>query len=201
MCVQDLLLHLVEHLQRHRFAMGLRTLCDVSEIVALHGHRLDWDSLALRAREWRRARTLSLVLAMCEDVLGMPLPAGAIDSLGPAPTARQLDNAVLMFRDTVDSPVLYRRPGVAVLLASRSPRRRLMALVGAAFPARDRLADIHGLTSESWRTYGYYPRHWLDLCRRYGGSLLRATREAERRHAARQALELMDWLEEEQLMS
>lgn len=82
---EDLLLHVCLHATRgHRnvLAMGLRPCCDIAALVRRYGSELDWTGIVRRAREWRVARGVGVILAMTVDLLGAPMPESCLEALG-----------------------------------------------------------------------------------------------------------------------
>lgn len=99
--LEDLLLHLCLHAGAHHvLGMGLRALCDVDTLVTLHGTRLDWTGVTLRAREWRCDRSLGLMLTLCQRLLGTDVPPAVLEGLGDAVPPDALTDSAAVFLTT-----------------------------------------------------------------------------------------------------
>jgi hypothetical protein len=85
---EDTLLHLAIH--RSRSPLRLRFVCDIAELLRLHGATLDWDYL-LRQAGMAGARTaLFYALALPQELLGAPLPSTILPRLGIGRLKRRL---------------------------------------------------------------------------------------------------------------
>ena len=85
---EDTLLHLAIH--RSRSALRLRFLCDVAELLRLHGATLDWEYLLGQARAAGARTALFFALALPAELLGAPLPAHVLPRLGVSRFKRRL---------------------------------------------------------------------------------------------------------------
>jgi hypothetical protein len=101
---EDLLLHLCLHLASHHqfHRIGIRTFCDIREIISRHGSETDWNRLAETAVQWRMERAMGLTLALARFLLKAEIPGGVIATAfpgkgGEAMAARALSH---IFSDT-----------------------------------------------------------------------------------------------------
>jgi hypothetical protein len=101
---EDTLLHLAIH--RSRSALRLRFLCDIAELLQLHGATLDWDYVIQQARAAGAATALFFALALPSELLGAPLPPAVLPRLGVGRLKRRLlDNTCgkgALFRSTAE---------------------------------------------------------------------------------------------------
>lgn len=77
---EDTLLHLAIH--RSRSPLRLRLVCDFAELLRRHGATLDWDAVLSRAGAAGARTAMFYSLALAQDLLGAPLPAGILPQLG-----------------------------------------------------------------------------------------------------------------------
>lgn len=82
---EDLLLHLCLHTaHRHLFGhYSLRALCDIRAVLRHSGHRLDWDLLCLRSRQWGCDHSLYLTLLLARDLFEVDAPIVVFQRLRP----------------------------------------------------------------------------------------------------------------------
>jgi hypothetical protein len=198
LCDEDLLLHLAEHAVRHRLAMGLRTLCDVHELTLTSGHRMDWSAAAGRAAELRLSRASGLVLHASGQLLGTPFPQAArsaftLEAVDPG-WSRIAGQEIMAAREPSSNS---QSVPLSDLLGAHGIARRARALVGAALPPPAVLQNAYNLPAGSWRTVPYYGLRWGYLLRRYAPGILSTMRDGPRRRAARERVELFDWLDQE----
>jgi hypothetical protein len=84
--VEDQLLHAAAQCLSEGFSRLLRA-CDVDVILRERGSDIDWEGLALRAREGRLAPAVDTLIDIAGRLLGTPRPAGA-DLLATARSVR-----------------------------------------------------------------------------------------------------------------
>jgi hypothetical protein len=74
---EDMLTHLAIHCSaHHRFAMGLRPLLDIALWIEAAGPRLDWTRMTARWNREGGDMWIRLTLALCQELLGVPVPPG-----------------------------------------------------------------------------------------------------------------------------
>ena len=81
--LEDLLIHLALHSSyHHRFdRSAFQGLVDIHTVIVRHGEKIDWQTLAHRAVEWKAAGFLYSTLRLTREVLGAPIPDGTLQSL------------------------------------------------------------------------------------------------------------------------
>jgi hypothetical protein len=85
---EDTLLHLAIH--RSRSALRLRFVCDVAELLRRHRATLDWEYLLAQTHAAGARTTMFYTLALAEQLLDGPLPAGLLASLHVSRVKRRL---------------------------------------------------------------------------------------------------------------
>jgi putative nucleotidyltransferase-like protein len=85
---EDTLLHLAIH--RSRSALRLRFLCDIAELLRLHGAALDWDYILRQASAAGARTALYYALAIPAELLDAPLPPEILPRLGVGSLKRRL---------------------------------------------------------------------------------------------------------------
>ena len=79
----DLLLHLCQHLGQHKFAGGIRPLCDISEVTKCYADRIDWIKVASISSAWRMNGCAYLVFWLARELLDAPIPEDFLGELRP----------------------------------------------------------------------------------------------------------------------
>ena len=85
---EDTLLHLAIH--RARAPLRLRFLCDIAELLRLHGAALDWEYIIPQAHGAGARTALYYALALPAELLDAPLPPGILPRLGVGRLKRRL---------------------------------------------------------------------------------------------------------------
>lgn len=85
---EDTLLHLAIH--RSRSALRLRFLCDVAELLRVHGATLDWDYLLHQARVAGARTALFYALSLPSQLLDAPLPPDLLPKLKVNPLKQRV---------------------------------------------------------------------------------------------------------------
>ncbi|WP_193313026.1 nucleotidyltransferase family protein [Georgenia subflava] len=148
------------HICLHAALTGANRLLLLVDADRMAARVDDWDDVARRARAWRAAPHVALVLARARRVLGTPLPANlprmlgatrpfriltaALDLAAPVPAARQEAGPARLVARAV-------QPWAArtVVASGRSSARALRERLGAPTtrPPRERLpADLESLS-------------------------------------------------------
>ncbi len=175
LCPEDLVLHLCSHVAfHHQFQIGgLRTLCDLREVVLRYGEAIDWQAVLERAGQWGVPNAVSFTLMMARQMLGVPVPEAAVGAiLGDAFTAEAKKWALeRMFGNGFkDMPVL------AVLLADAGRGfhgEKLSSLRQVLFPPREFVSQKYPAAMGSLGVYWYYAVRFCQKAGLYGGVWLR----------------------------
>lgn len=138
---EDLLIHICVHASyQHLFAMGIRPLCDVCEIVNRYERDLNWGVLLERAEAAGVARGVSLTLLLAHELLGAALPEPVLNSCRQAaPDLHALEYAGALATTAVEdgmrmNPLLGRMCDDASLL------QKLLVMARSLFLSR---AQMH----------------------------------------------------------
>ncbi len=193
---EDQLVHLASHAAIHRFEFGLRSLCDLAEVIARN--TIDWPLLVEKANRWRTGRAVGISLALVREWFRAEVPAEAIAGLGTADLPKALLSEA---RETV---LLNRQknrghgepnPNLLLFMGRKSWRDRLTLVRNRFFPSRQTVAAMFPVAADSLRVWLYYPRYgWMIISRNLPGLRIFMGRKV-RRNAERDAsAELMDWL-------
>ena len=81
----DLLLHLCLHLSIHHLFEfgGLRTLCDIREIIQHYEGQISWIQLRRSAEAWGIINSVYLTFLLAREMLGAQIPKDLVDGLKP----------------------------------------------------------------------------------------------------------------------
>jgi hypothetical protein len=167
---EDLVIHLCFHAAyQHQFEDGLRSLCDVSAVIAKSGDSLDWKDVCATAARGGLARTVRIVLSLAKDLLAAAIPARALELLGPG----SLDtDGKDMARERIlggksESHTVPISADLAHVWQTGGIGERVGVVAHCFLPSRQRLARLYSLDPGSWRVTLCYPRRVWDLLSRY----------------------------------
>jgi hypothetical protein len=145
----------------HQMSMSpLRGLVDVT-LLARH-YPIDWNLIVQRARDWRVATALWLVLSLAVDLAGLAAAAEAARQLQPSALRCRLIHhfanaeSLVMMRDLSASKWRY----VFLLLLVDRPRDAVKLVFRALWPERDWLIARYGQYTFTTRL-----RHLFDAAR------------------------------------
>jgi hypothetical protein len=145
----------------HQMSMSpLRGLVDIA-LLARH-YPVDWEAITQRARAWRVATPLWLVLSLAVDLAGLDEAAEAARQLRPSALRRRLirrfasAESLVMMRDLSVSKWRY----VFLLLLVDHGRDAAKLIFRALWPEREWLIARYGRC-----TFGTRLRHLLDAAR------------------------------------
>lgn len=197
LCPEDLLVHVCVHAcQKHLFAMGLRPICDVAEIVRRFGGTLAWAEVDARARRQHRQRSVYLVLRLAKEMLGARVPDDVLRA-GPSPGFdRALEAArVLALQGRHDRSV---PPRVLRAWSAGTWTGRIQAFWRRLFLPADVLAECYDLPRHSPVLRLYYAVRLKDLLMRYGSVLVRLSgRDPALTPTVRDLIVVQDWLSDD----
>jgi transposase-like protein len=193
---EDLLLHLCLHTALHVHDMRIRMLCDIGEVVRLHGEGLDWQEISARARQWGIVRAVYVVLQLASELLEVTVPENWLASLRPV---RFDDRHLALLRQQISAPRMdgdtARALPAARLWGAKGLRGKMAVLRDSLLPSRDTIACMYLAPANSWRACLYYPVRWKDLLARHSAALWRLARgDAQTQATASRINALRDWL-------
>lgn len=196
---EDLLLHICLHTSyQHQFDFGLRPFCDIAEVIHHFGSTLDWQVVTERAKQRNWARGVYLALVVAKEFAGADVPKNVMERLRPADVA----DSVL---STVETQILMEKYSTASvpehfakLLANKSRIEQMKIFMKRVFLPRATIAANYLVPPESFKVYMYYPRRFIDVLRRHGGTFRYVTKHNNddlsfRALVDRKAL-ISDWL-------
>lgn len=197
---EDLMLHLCLHACfHHRLTIGPRALCDVAAVIRRDQGGLDWEQVAVRAREWGATKPVYLTLRLAREWVGAAVPPHVLDDLAPS----DLDPGIvagatdqLFGAHTGGSLPLS--PNFMRIWNARGLRGKVAGFLRFTFPSREAMATMYPPPPSSRRIYLYYPVRLKDLLVRYGRSAWRLLRRDEAMLASARREDkgnaLVDWL-------
>lgn len=194
---EDLLLHLSLHLTyQHRLAAGARSLYDIDAVIRRGG--VDWQGLAVTAREWGAQRVLWLTFRLLQEIAGTPLPTGFLAQLLSAqPDQAVMEDAKRQLLARAEGGVAL-TPDLAALSEAKGAFAKLRLALSRVFLPRRVLGREENVNPRSIRIYYYYLVRLVALVREYGASAWRLLRgeRAEMASAERERArgELNRWL-------
>ena len=149
---EDAVIQLAVHFAvNHQMAYpGVRGLLDVRLLTA--SSRVEWETVARRALDWRVRTAVWQVLSLADELLGLPQAGGALAALQPSSLRRRLlahyasIDSVLRGRDLTGGPARF----IYQLLLADRWRDAARLVFRALWPERAWLAARYGRSD--WRT-------------------------------------------------
>lgn len=197
LCPEDLLLHLCVHAcYAHRFAIGLRPICDIAETVRHFGGALAWADVEARARRHRWHRGVYLMLRLAKEMLGATVP----DEVLRARPSGDVDQALRTSRFLILEGNQIGRglpSGVASVTSATTWPARIRVFWRSLFvPAAALARDFH-LPPQSSRLLLYSMRV-KDLLKRHGSLVVRLLRrDPTLTPVARDVATIQEWLSDD----
>jgi hypothetical protein len=199
---EDLLLHLCLHTSfLHRFRFGIRSLCDISEMVGYRGQPINWENVIQRSILSRSSKYIYLTLYLTKELLDSPVPEEVLERLKPCEfdlsVVTSIKNQIFRYRDAVAtaSPV---SANLAQLMGKSSVIDKGKLLVKSIFPPKEYIRQKYFVPDRSGWIYLYYPVHFKNLAVRYGRSLWELYRRdkniAYLAECENNQIQLEDWL-------
>ncbi|MHC5035122.1 MAG: nucleotidyltransferase domain-containing protein [Planctomycetota bacterium] len=171
LCPEDQILHLCVHASHaHRFEMGLRPLCDISETVRCYEGAMYWPQLQHTAEQYGVGTYVYYPLLLAKKLLGADIPAETLSSLKPK--ASNPEFVETLERYVLDvTPTTLRGLGVTWRLLHtvgkpQALRGKIATLLRWAFPPMDRLRRTYNLSTRSRLAPLYYAVWVFDQVRR-----------------------------------
>ena len=163
--VEDLLLHLCQHMHKHNLIGGIRPLCDIAHVVEHYNNTIDWMEFRTRSDQWGISPYVYLALYFAKEFLVAHIPSSFLDGFEPAGFNRAvIDWAKERLLDCESSSISHNL--VQLSWNGHSFKERLAALANALSPAA--VAQSYGLPQDSNRIpFHYYPQRIKDLLSRY----------------------------------
>lgn len=202
LCPEDLLIHVCVHATYHHwFQNGVRSLCDIAELLRHYKNGFDWEVVLARATTWECQRGVFLALSAAQQLLGVDIPQQIVVNLHSTPStpfARE-ELQELLFpeqRSSIVSPDSYfwsflHNPTLAS--GARTLRERL-------FLSPKEMATKYTISVNSpWRYY-YYGVRFKDLLGKFALKTWRVYfGDPNMTTMVKQQERLQHWLEEQNL--
>lgn len=199
LCLEDLLIHVCIHATYHHwFQNGIRSLCDIAELLRHDGNSFDWEVFMERVAAWKCQRGVYLALSAAHELLGVEIPKQVLANLyatEPTPFTRD-ELQQLLFpeqRSTVVSSDSYfwsflQNPTLAT--GARTLRERL-------FLSPKEMATKYAIAVNSPWLYYYYGVRFKDLLGKFALKTWRVYfGDTKMMTTVKQQERLKHWLEE-----
>lgn len=167
----DLMLHLCQHLGHHKFAGGIRPLCDISAAVNYYADLIDWMEVARISAQWGMNPCAFVVLELARELLEAPIPADFLREIKPVHFNPEVIN---WGRDVVigyePCPLIF--PDLVKLFWRGHSVKDRWAILQRIL-SRKTVAEYANDSSASKRAYAYYPLRIKHLLTEYGAIVAR----------------------------
>ena len=163
---EDLLLHICQHMHKHKLFGGIRPLCDIAHVVEYYKNAIDWTEFRDRSYRWGISPYVYLVLSLAKELLDAHISSSFLKNFEPAGFDRTvIPWAKERLLDCESSPIS--RNVVQLCWKGHRFGDRLAALGSALAP--EVIAQSYGLPHDSNRIpLRYYPLRIKYLLTRYG---------------------------------
>jgi len=198
LCPEDLLLHLCYHTCiDHGFNNGFIPYFDIVHTVTAYEGRLNWDQLWQRGTEWGIEKSLYLMLALTEKLLGFPVPEPIQEKMKPSQEVLDALHTAENFiyeRDGEVSPIIARMFGPQGWAAT------LRLLLRRTFPPRENMSVVWQGSERKKKLISYwlYVVRLHILLKRYGKTIWMGLRHDPKTIRAitiqNRKNDLLDWL-------
>jgi hypothetical protein len=178
LCPEDLLLHICLHVGfQHLFELaGLRTLCDIREIIDHYQEELRWDDVQHRAVEWSVGNSVYVALLLATELLDARVPDDVMQALKPGDLSAEKKVWVLrqIFGDAIEGHTL--NPHFCELWQSRTFPERVRSFRRMILPSLGTMSQTYQTPYRSTRNYTSYLAHIKKNFLEYAGATLQLIR-------------------------
>lgn len=165
---EDQILHLAMHASYlHGFRGGIRPLYDIAAVLQKWQGQMQWDRLALTAREWGAQRVLWLTLTLVTEVTGVEVPEEFMKNLLGEPEDPSIIKEARMLLVPDHGEPVNLTPDLVALQSLKGPGAKFKLLLSRIFLPRRIMARLYNVDPRSARVYGYYPIRFFQLLGRY----------------------------------
>jgi hypothetical protein len=142
LCPEDLILHLCSHTTLdHGFDNGLIPYLDLWQIIDCYGDQLDWNQVWDRAVQWGMERSVIVILALTERLLGLPVPDPVRHKMTfDREALGAMDEAEAIIFDTGFENCATVSPTVARMFGSQGWRKKFGYFRKRVFPPKERMS-------------------------------------------------------------
>jgi len=197
---EDLLLHLTAHSAiQHHLRGGLQSLYDIATIVNRRTAQIDWTRLGELARTHKLQKALYLLLRLCRDLFGAPVPKAFLVEIQPPDFDTEWMQASrdLIFLSQANHSQLS--INYADLMNANGLPGKLYELLKQVFIPPAKMSQAYGLPPGSARVWLYYPVRLRYLAVKHAHPLKQLARgDAQVRESAEMTSQIksrMDYLD------
>jgi len=174
---EDLLLHLAAHSAiQHHMKGGLQSLYDIAAVVDRWNEQIDWEQLVQASREHKLRKALYLLLRLCRELFGAPVPEAFLLEIQPPDFDPQWLQAAsdLIFLSQANHTQLS--INYADLVNANGLPGKLYKLLKQVFIPPAQMSQAYGLPPGSARVWLYYPVRFRYLAAKHAQPLKRLAR-------------------------
>ena len=175
---EDLLLHLCFHTScHHLYIFGLKSFCDIAEVIRKYGDEINWDQVQQYTELWKAEKGVYITLYFVKELFGVALPDKVLVKLKSESFNQQLIAMIekILYREREMAPKLDQNL-VNVLGKKGSGIERALNIINTVFPAKSIIASKYNITRNSSAVYIFYFVRLLNLVFRYSRSVFRLLR-------------------------
>ncbi len=196
---EDLLLHLCLHASfHHHFVSGLRSLCDIAEVVCEFENSLDWNIIIERSKEWKIDRCVFLSLYLIRELFHTSISPYVMEALYPLDFSENFVDLALqqIFPSKLHSGRVSEY--LVRFLKTQNLREKIKYWFQRVFPTRKMISRKYPVDPGSPKVFLYYPVRLYDLLALYGRTvwhhLIQETKTKDLVHHVTNVYNLVDWL-------
>ncbi len=160
LCPEDVLLHLCHHLAFHHLFDfgGLRTLCDIREIIKHYGENLNWHVLCDRAEEWQIGNTIYVVMLIGKELVEANVPDYLFQRLYPDSDVQECKEWAIskIFHYHIDKATDGLSERYALLFGPDSFREKCVQFSKLLIPASKSMSRKYMVSHRSLKNYLTY---------------------------------------------
>jgi hypothetical protein len=161
---EDLLIHVGLHAAIHRFAYGLRPLCDLAEVVSRLA--VNWDLFGQRARNAGLGRSVRLLLALAAELLGAEISESGLRGIETSPVPAELWEKAKesVFKEESEQWTgATPHPNLVLFVGRKRWKDKIAFAARRIFPSRQSIAARYRVGADSPRVFFYYPASFVAL--------------------------------------
>jgi hypothetical protein len=172
--LEDLILHLCIHLTyQHRLGGGVKYLYDIAEVLRRFEGQIEWQQLAVTAKEWGAERVIWLTLRLLQETTVTEVPPEVLQQLLPVTPAPGIVEEALRRLTPAGKERVIVTPDLAALSEVNGLGRQLKLIASRVFIPRQVMARLYNVDPHSPGIYGYYFVRFTELFRHYSGAAWR----------------------------
>ncbi|RLF33228.1 MAG: hypothetical protein DRN08_05665, partial [Thermoplasmata archaeon] len=177
---EDLLLHLCYHISYHLYRhFGLRTLCDISEVIHFHNNKINWNQIVDCADNRHIKKNIFSTLLPTKIWLNDNIPDDVLNELTP----RDFNPEIMKWikSQIFDGRGQYyiRSTKIPELVSSEKLANKIVIILRGIIPSKGQIARKYGIKSNSVRVYLYYLLHIMDMVRRHYRTMIKLLKNDE----------------------